>query len=250
MTNALQRKFVWTMLAAGAAAAVILLVGILTQTSQAQEGNSMNQRTITVIGTGSANGVPDTVYISFGVDRFDRDIDSAVTGARETLRSIVAAVREAGVEERDIQTAYYNVFPEERFDPSTGAATGERQFRVSLGISVTVRNVDNATPTITAALNAGATSVQNLSFGIADTRPLQSEARTAAVADARARAQELATIFGVTLGDVVTINESFGGGAIPYDSARMDSGMGGNNQIVPGQLGITSSVQVTFAISG
>lgn len=243
-----QRRLTVVPLAAAVVVVMTALLGGWTFTGHAQDDSTM-QRTITVTGTGTANGVPDTVYIGLGVDRIDRDIDNAVSGARETLRAIVAAVREAGVEERDIQTSYYNVFPEERYDNS-GQATGERQFRVSLGINVTVRDVDNATPVISAALNAGATSVQNLNFGLADTRPLESEARTAAVSDARARAEELASAFGVTLGDVMSVTESFGGGAIPLPNIRSDVGIGGNNQIVPGQLSVTTMVQVTFAIGG
>jgi uncharacterized protein YggE len=229
--------------------AIIMIFGGIPRILQAQEGSSMSQRTISVTGTGTAYGTPDTVYITFGVDMVDDNIDTAVSTARESLNTIIAAVRSAGVEERDIQTTYFNVFPEDRYS-STGEQTGMRQFRVSLGISVTVRAIDNAAPVISAALNAGANSVQNLSFGIADTRPLESEARTAAVSDARSRAEELAQAFGVTLGEVIRIDEGFSGGGIPLGGARMDSAAISSNQIVPGQLSVSSNIQVTFAIAG
>ncbi len=249
MTSKFKRQVTVFSLMGLAIMAITIVFGANVYRGNAQEGSSMQARTITVTGSGTTNGAPDTVYIGLGVDRVDSNIDSAVNGARETLRAIVAAVRETGVDDRDIQTAYYNVFPEDRYD-NAGQPTGDRQFRVSLGINVTVRNVDNATPVISAALNAGATSVQNLNFGIADARPLESQARIAAVADARARAEELAAAFGVTLGDVISVSEGFGGGVIPIADGRMNSAAGGNNQIVPGQLSVTTNVQVIFAIEG
>mgnify|MGYP001150845571 CR=1 FL=1 len=73
----------------------------------------------------------------------------------------------------------------------------------------------------------------------------QSRARAEAVADARARAEELAELAGVELGDVLTISEVIGGGVMPVAYERAAMGGGG---IAPGELQLAMQVQVTFAI--
>jgi uncharacterized protein YggE len=250
MTAVNLRKQTWMMGAVLIALALALLMGAQFRAG-AQEGSSMTQRYISVSGFGEAFGTPDLTYVSLGVDRMDADINAAVNGARDATRAIIAAVQEAGVAEADIQTANYNIYPEDRYNPTTGQPTGERVYRVSIILNITVRSLDNTANVVTAALNAGATTVNGLTFGIADSSGLETQARTNAVADARARAEELAVAFGVTLGDLISVTEGVQGGyPVPMPAARGDmmAGMGGAPQIAPGQLSVGVNVQVVFAI--
>jgi hypothetical protein len=238
-----------------ALALIAIAVAMMTfgRSAFAQPGPTMTtERTITVSGIGQAFGTPDTAYITFGVDQVSADINESVTGARGTLADIITALEAAGIARADIQTTNFNVYPEDRFNPTTGQPTGERIFRTTLGVSVTVRNLDNTSAIISAALDAGANRIDGLSFGIADVTALETEARTSAAANARARADELAGAFGVSVGEVVTIIEGSNFGGIPLPAARQDMGMGmgGNMQIVPGQLSVMVQVTVTYALGG
>ncbi|MDX2137232.1 MAG: SIMPL domain-containing protein [Chloroflexota bacterium] len=236
-------------------ALIVIAIAMMTfgRSAFAQPGLPMTtERTITVSGIGQAFGTPDTAYITFGVDRVSADINESVSGARDTLADIIAALEAAGVERADIQTTNFNVYPEDRFNPTTGQPTGERTFRTTLGVSVTVRDLDETSTIITAALDAGANRIDGLSFGIADVAALETEARTSAAANARARADELAAAFEVSVGEVVNIVEGSNFGGIPLPAARQDMGvgMGGNMQIVPGQLSVTVQVTVTYTLGG
>jgi uncharacterized protein len=236
----------------------LALVGLMIFSVQAgnpqqSTGDGMTP-TINVSGTGIVYGTPDIAYVMLGVDQVDPDVSAAMTSANETLRAIISAVTETGVAEADIQTANYSVFPEDRFDPQTGMPTGERTYRVNLSVNVTVREIENAGNVIRAALGAGANSLNGLSFGIADTAALEAEARTQAVADARGRAEALATDFGVTLGAPVTISEAFGSipGPIPMGRGAFGGAaeMAIQPQINPGQLSVQVTVNVAYAIGG
>jgi uncharacterized protein len=235
--------------AAIVALALAALLGI-TRSAQAQEGDDVTQRSITVSGFGETFGAPDTVYINVGVDKVSQELSGAVGETQAAIDSIITALGEAGVAAADIQTANYNIYPEDRYDPQSGQPTGERVYRVSVGMNIVVRDLSATSSVLTAALEAGATSVNGLTFGIADTSALESTARQNAVADARDRALQLAEAFGVTLGEVISVREVIQSYPVPLASARMDvaQGMGGAPQIAPGQLSVGINVEVTFAI--
>ncbi len=246
------RKFtpVWTFGAALALLAAVLFGGTALRTVGAQESSGLS-RTITVSGSGQAFGAPDTASISMGVDVSDADISAALNKANSTLSGIVEAVKAAGVDEKDIQTAYFNVYPEDQYDPNTGTATGQRLFHVSTAVNVTLRDIQQVASVMQAGLNAGANSVGSLSFGIADMKALEEQARLSAVADARARAEQLAAAFGVSVGEVISISESYSNNT-PQPMFRADVAMAASAapQINAGQLSVSVDVSVTFAIGG
>lgn len=203
---------------------------------------------ITVSGSGEASGTPDVAYINLGVDTVAANVAQAVAEANQDMAAIIAALQAAGVAAEDIQTQSFNVWPEDRYDPQSGAPTGERAYRVQNALSVMVRDIEKVSPVIDAALQAGADSVNGLSFGIADTTELEAQARLKAVEDARQRGAELAKAFGVTLGAPIIISESFGGGILP-PMVYAQAGLGGGGpQITPGQLSVSVQLTVTFAI--
>lgn len=247
----LNRKVVQT----GAIAAMLVLVFALAiGPAGAQDNDGSPGRTISVSGTGEVFGQPDIAYINLGVDQADADVSTAIESANSTLASIVAALTDAGVDANDIQTNNFNVYPEDRYDPRSGQPTGERIYHVMLSVSATVRDITKVGEVIQAGLNAGANSVNGLSFGIADVKALEAEARKQAVADARDRAGQLADAFGVSVGAPVAISETQSGGVVfpQFDRAMGGGGFGAvasaAPEINPGQLSVSVTVDVTFGI--
>ncbi len=206
---------------------------------------------ITVSGFGEATGAPDMATIQLGVNVVDQDVGQAITLSNETMDSVTAAVLDLGVAREDVQTTNFNVWPEDRFDPLTGQPTDERVFHVDSTLLIRVREIDQVATVIQEALDAGANNVFGLSFGIRDTAELESEARAAAIRDARARAEQLAAEIGVELGSPILISEGVGGGVIPVPFAAFEAaGIGGGAPpISPGELTTTVQVSVTFAIT-
>jgi uncharacterized protein YggE len=230
------------------------LFGVLAFSARpvgAQDDND-SDRTISVMGSGQVFGKPDVAYITLGVDQADADAGKAIDSANTTLTAIVKALTDAGVKEEDIQTTSYNIYPEYKTDPQSGQPTGERVFHVQLAVTVTIRDITKVGAVIQAGLGAGANTLNNLSFGIADVKSLEAEARKAAVADAGDRAQQLADAAGVTLGEPVNISESIGNVPIPMFNRAADSFAvaAAAPQINAGQLSVTINVNITYSIGG
>ena len=206
--------------------------------------------TITVGGVGTAYGNPNIAYLELGVEIVNADLASAYTQAAEAMASVMQALGELNIDEQDIQTTGVNIYPEERF-PQDGSAETQRVYRVRNTVRVVLRDVTQIETVITTAVDAGANTIYNLSFGIEDPQALEAEARQQAVANARDRAQQLADAVGVTLGSVISVTESFAGSNPPLPYA-----FGGAAEMVmsqpvsQGQLSVAIQVQITYAIAG
>jgi uncharacterized protein YggE len=204
---------------------------------------------ITVTGAGSAKGAPDTVTIEIGVEQFNSDVREAFSAANATLRAVVEGVKTEGVADNDITTSNLSVFSTSRYNPS---GVEERGFSVSNTVRVVLRDTSKIEAVIDAAINAGANQIYGLTFSLADDAELETEARAAAFESARARAQEIATLIGAELGDVIAVNESTDGSVLPfgrYDvSQAAGMGGGGGAFVEPGQSTVTIVLQVAFAI--
>lgn len=230
---------------------VVVVVLALGAAPTLAQSNSEPLPTISVTGTGQAFGAPDIAFVNLGADRVEPTVGAAVEGANQVLNAIVSALSGLGIAPEDIQTTGYNLFPEDRYDPTTGQSTG-RNYRAILNITVTVRDISQVSAVLTSALEAGATTINGLNFSIEDVAALEQQARAQAIADARERAEQLAAAFGVTLGAPVTISEGFVNAPIPMAQTAMQAGFGGGGgggpSVNPGQLSVTVQIGVTFAM--
>lgn len=210
------------------------------------------QRTITVTGFGSANGAPDIAYMNIGVETINSDIATAFADNKTRIDSIMAALSEFNIPSEDIRTDYFNIYQDQNFGPvdpgmsgPDGAPPVAGNYRISNVMTVIVRDSQQVDEILTAVIEAGANVVNGVSFDIADRTALQSEARVSALDDARERAQQVADHLGVTLGEVVSVNENMSGGGFPVAEA----GFGGANaSISGGSLNVNMSMTVTYAI--
>ena len=162
--------------------------------------------TISVTGEGEVFAVPDIGQFSFSVQAKADDAGEAQEQSGTAVNDIIAFLRESGVEEVDIKTTNYNLYPQYRWEeqlclPGTFCGSGERVqdgFEVSQTVQVKVRNTDDASAVITGVGERGATNISGLDFVIDDTDALEAEARAAAIVDAKAKAAVLTKDLGVT----------------------------------------------------
>lgn len=206
---------------------------------------------ITVVGRGEAFGAPDRAEINVGVETFAETVEEATSQNQTTVESIMAALEAERIAREDIQTSNYNLWAEQIYGDR--GPEGIAGYRVSNQVRVIIRDIELVGDVIAAVTGAGANNIYGVSFSVADPAALEAEARAEAIANARERAESLAELSGVELGDVMVISEVIGqSGPIPYG----DRGMGGGAMveeaagpgISPGQLSVGVEVQVTFAI--
>lgn len=206
---------------------------------------------ISVSGTGEVTGTPDTLTMTFGVSVRRDSVSLAVSAAAEVAEKMIAALRANGVAEEDIQTANYSVYPEYDW-------TGEQQklvgYNVNNSVVAKIRDLDKAGEVIDATTAAGGNdaTVQGVSFSIEDNEALIEAAREAAWNDAEQKAQQLADLAGVTLGEPTTINESFSPRPSPFDyrdvAFAAEDGAGFTTPIVPGEQSVAVSLNIQFSI--
>ena len=238
--------------------------------------------TLTVIGLGEAHSRPDLARASLGVETTDATVAGATSQAARRMQAILAALKARGVAEKDIQTESFNInferiptdqpypggpmMPTPSYAPEAGPsatpAPGSKvqaqpapsgplgYYHVSQVLAVKLRDLDKVGAILDAAVGAGGNQLYNIGFAVDDPKPLEARAREAAVADAKARAKQLAELAGLTLGDVLVVAESAAGGMsppMPMMSKMMDSSSAGTS-VSAGEVGVASQVEVVFSV--
>jgi uncharacterized protein YggE len=205
------------------------------------------EHTIAVQGTGTIFAKPDMADISVGVDVTRSKLADARTDAATAMNAIVDALHALGINDADIETAYFNVNPTYDYGSSTPRATG---FQVTNVVVVHLHNLDLLGDVVDNAIASGATTINGITFRVADPTDIENQARTAAVRDARAHADALAGAAGVTITGVQSISENsfsypwpiYGdlGGKTPVAEP--------STPIIPGNSQITINVTIVYTI--
>ena len=210
-------------------------------------------RSIHVTGQGEASGKPDLAEIDAGVQTFAETVIEASRQNQAILAQIFEALDEQGIEKKDIQTSNYSIWAEQ--DYSRNGEQGKDRivgFRVSNIVHVKVREIAKTGEVLAAVTNAGANSVNGIQFSVQDTEQLERQAREAAMADARARAESLASLAGVELGEVLSLSMSSAPDyPRPYAASRameMADAAAPVPGIAPGQQSVSVTINATFAI--
>lgn len=221
---------------------------------------------ITVSGEGEVFAVPDTAEFNFTV------LEEAATSAEvqnlatTKASEAIKALTDAGIEEKDIKTVAYNLYPKYEWKTSTNCVRGfpceqnreQVGFELNQTVEVKVRDLDRAGEMLEAVTGKGVSSVSGLSFTVADEDGIQADARKQAIDDARAKAEKLADDLGVSLVRIVGFSEG-GGGYAPVMYARdmmEQSAMGGvsdemmkTSAVIPsGENRVVSNVNITYEI--
>jgi uncharacterized protein YggE len=194
---------------------------------------------ITVSGSGIVRTTPDRAEVSFGVQSQARTASAALTASNTEIEKVIAALRASGVAAADIQTQQVSLSP--RYTENGQDIVG---YTAQNSVSAKLRNLERAGAVIDAGVAAGANQLYGPSLSRSDADQLYRNALRAAVADAREKAQVIATAAGVSLGKVLGVEES---GATPVakeDSARSTP----SASIEPGTQDVQAMVVVTFVV--
>ncbi len=230
-----------------------------------KESNYINSgpATISVSGNGEVTAVPDIGEFSFSVTAEGEEASAAQEASGEKINSVLMALKDAGVEEKDIKTQNYNMYPRYEYEQEVcpvGAfcPPGERVqvgFEVSQTVKVKVRDLDSAGRLISTAGELGATNISSLQFTIDDTDVLKEEARALAIEDAKEKALKLAGDLDVSLVRMVGYHENEG-----YLPAPYAYGLGGDEameravasfdapDLPAGENTIASQVSITYQV--
>ena len=207
-------------------------------------------RTISVTGSGRVAVRPDLADLRLGVTVTATTVADARSRSAAVMQAALASLRELGLEDRDLRTSIVSVSPQYDYSANTGTPrlTG---YTFQNLIAAVVRDVEKVGDAIDRALTAGATNVDHLSFRLADASDAERQAREAAVADARAKAETMAAAAGVSLGEVASM--AVLGAPIPYPMPHLEvAAFKARDAATPVEAGeheIVIGVAVTYLIA-
>ena len=208
---------------------------------------SENLRSMTVNGIGRVTLVPDIATINIGVRTEEDNVTDALNGNTSQANAIADVLQDLGVEEKDIQTSNFNVYPSDRYNPMTGEIEGQ-YFVVENTVNVTVRDLSNLGEVLTAVVEAGANNIYGINFNVDNREEAVAEARRLAIEDAKAKAEIIAGDAGVELGDLISINVYEGSTPITYLDSKGGAYAAAEVPIAAGTLSITMECNLTYEI--
>jgi uncharacterized protein YggE len=218
---------------------------------------------ISVSGTGEAYTVPDVASFSFSVIEEGKTVKESQDKATTKMNSILAAIKSAGVQDKDIQTTGYNSYPKYEYSnsicangycpPSKQTLTG---YEVSQTISVKVRKTDTAGDVLTKVGGLGAQNISGLNFVVDNMDSVKAEARDKAVSDAKAKAKVLAKSLGVSLERIVSFSEDgasqppimYAMGGATLMKAEAADAVRPTPELPTGENKVVSNITITYEI--
>lgn len=225
--------------------------------------SSTPERRFQVQGEGKVVAVPNVAEVSFGVlTEGGKDLSKLQSNNSDKVNSMIAFLKDNGVETKDIKTSYYNISPRYQYFSCPSVPLGESEFRpcppseitgysINQTITVKIRDFNKAGEILSGVVDRGANNVSGPNFTVDDVVALQNHAREEAVKQAKEKAESMAKAGGFHLGKLLSISEGFYmpqpiyaaegfGGAIIKESAVP--------VIEPGSQEITVNVTLTYEI--
>jgi uncharacterized protein YggE len=212
--------------------------------AQAQAVGVPGLRQITVVGSGEVKVTPDIATVQIGVETSAATTKEALAQNTAQATAIIDQIKQLGVDPKDIQTSGFSISP--TYNDTGREVTG---YTVSNMVSVTIRNLSQAGALLDQVVQAGANRIYGVSFSVADPSAALSQARDKAVADAKARAEQLAKASGAALGQVLVITENVGASPVPMPMFdRAAAAAGAPVPVQAGEQSYSAQIQVTYQL--
>ncbi len=209
------------------------------------------QEGIWVTGRGEIPAPPDIAELRLGVEAQEETVSQAQTGASDAMDRVMSALTGNGVLAEDIQTQYFNIRQVTRWDRDSEEEV-VIGYRVTNTLTAKVRDIDAVGAIVEAVVEAGGDfiRIEDIDFSVDDPSEYYQEASQEAMADAKSKAEQLAELGEVRLGKPTFISE--GSISVPRAPVVVEmavkSSEGSGTPISPGEVEITLTVQVVYAI--
>lgn len=187
----------------------IVAVSSMALPLPAQADERPQPRIMTLSGTGEVTAAPDMAHVSTGVIAEAKTAREALSVNNKAMTKVIAELKARGIAEKDIQTSNFHVGPQYQHYKD-GRPAKIRGYRVSNQVNIVIRELAKLGEVLDAVVSLGSNSINGVQFSISKPEKLRDEARRLAVADARRKAELYAQAAGVTLGQIMSINESGG----------------------------------------
>jgi hypothetical protein len=235
----------WVFAIAGAALAVVGVVGCDAAAAPAAVPGTAAPRQVTVVGEGKVDGTPDTLTISLSIAATAPDAIGASNQTSSRANAVTDALTGQGIDRKDISTTTVTLQPQYGGSDNTTVVG----YQSSNSINVKVRKIESGPQVLGAITTAGgdATRINSVTYSIEDDSQLVKDARSRAFDDAKNRAQQYAQLSGLDLGKVLSISET-GGVAPPTPSPVRFDAVAEAAPLSPGQQTVGFAVTVVWEL--
>ncbi len=240
------------------ASLALLAVAVSVFSSLSATPTIANVPTITVSGEGTATAIPDIAQFSFTVDTTAATVAAAQDAASTLATKALAAMKNAGVADKDLQTTDYSISPHYTYSsqptvcPLNGCPPIRQTldgYEVSQTVSVKVQTASTTGQLLQAIGHLGITNVSGITFTQSDPNAVRDQARAQAIANAQQKAATLAQQLGVHLGMITNFQESNNTPRPLYYAAAAASTSASPTPPIPtGQNTVTDNVTITYEI--
>jgi uncharacterized protein YggE len=228
---------------------LIFLAGQMIYQLRIADQQNMNQ--ITVSGESKIYAKPDIALVDLGVTTTGLTTQDVVSKNTEKMNAVIKAVKDMEVDEKDIQTTKYNLYPLYNYTQTAGRVF--QGYTLEQNISVKIRDFSKVGDILQKATSSGANLTGNLVFAIDDTESYKNQARAEAIEKAKEKAKELAKESGIKLGKIINIYESH---YYPMYGSERAMGLGGAGDVEmavapsvqPGETEITVNINLVYKI--
>lgn len=239
------RPLLWSATGVLIVLALFLIVSIDQKLNTAPSTN-----TVTFSGEGKVIVAPDVAKVDLSIVTNASTSKAAQDQNSQRSKALVDFLKKQGVEDKDIKTVGYNIYPQYSYRPEDAPrVTG---YQVSQTVQVKVRKLDSVNTILDGAVAAGANQVNSLVFAIDDEQAAREQARELAIKDAQKKADVLEGQLGIRLGRVVSFSENVGGyPPILYADKMMEGrgmGGGGGPSVPVGENEIVVNVVLVYQV--
>lgn len=256
MKNEFGKKIMFTLLGIMVVYIIVLLGTMIRNNMQEYiyigQADKM-ERTIYIDATAKVVAKPDIAVTTMGMVNEGKTVQEAQTANNGVMSKLTEKLKEMGVEDKDIQTTNYNIYPLYNYTENGRVLRG---YEVRQDVTVKIRDLEKANEVLSLAGELGANNISGLQFIIDDPEVYKNEAREEALKKLAEKAQTLSKLLGVRFGKVVSYNE-YSGDNTPYynvmkSSAMYDLAGGVVNESISsvesGSTEVNMTVSITFQI--
>ena len=241
-----------TLLRAGALSLALMTAAApaaLAQPAPAALGTIFQATTLNLAADGEAKVVPDMATITLGVQTDAPSAAQALDANAEQMARVMAALKRAGLADRDLRTAQLSVNPQYVYEQNQPPRlTG---YQASNQLTITTRDLKRLGQTVDAAVGAGATNVNSISFGLVDPTAAENDARLAAVRALQAKAELYAKATGHPILRLVNLSEGTSYDVRPPSPLMMTAAKVGRAEtaVSPGEMQVRVDVTGVFELA-
>ena len=225
---------------------ILVLLAVVLSSCSSVGLEEKGLRTMSVSGRGEVYLIPDIAYINVGTRSEATEVATALSENNKQAKAISDVLSEMGVDPIDIQTTAFNVYPLQNYGMD-GQPT-ELKYVVENTVNVKVRDLNRLGEILDAVVRSGANQIYGINFDVEDRKQAETEARRLAIQDATEKAQELASLAGIELGELQNLNVYSNGSPQPVYDAKGGGyyAQTSSAPIASGQMIVTADANLVY----